>query len=226
MTVYAAASAAQENVVSAGVGLVARVGLINRNLIDAGPQTALGISASVVNRNVVKAWPDVVPVILTGATVLQRVRIRARALRADVLAGLPETDALGWTAPDAEPHPLWGMSVTLDGATVPNARITSLTIDLDARAGYESCALSVATPRVTRWPSRAPIVITYSSVAIFKGILRTQKREVGTELGWQLEFVGRLSRLRKHRAFRRIYADSDLTQWRLDQPGGADVAGD
>jgi hypothetical protein len=197
------------------------VALVNRNVVDVAPLTPLRISVALANRQAVDAWGAVSPATaLVGATMVQRMRARVRPLCADVLSALPPTDDLGWTAPDAAPAPLWSLTVTIGGNPVPNARLSSLTIDLDARCGYESCAVSIATPRATRWKSRTPIVVTYDGVNLFEGILRTQRRTVGSELGWALEFVGRFERLRKQRAFRHIYADSDLTQWRLDQPGG------
>jgi len=150
-----------------------------------------------------------------GCDMVNGARLRARALRAGTV--LPETDTLGWTTPDAAASPLWDLTVTIAGVRIPNALITSFPIELDAHGGFESCALSFASKRTNRWPRRAQIVVAYDGMHPFEGRLATQRHIAGTELGWSLEFVGNLNDLRKHRAFRRVYMDSDLDNWRTDQ---------
>ena len=150
-----------------------------------------------------------------GCAMVNGARLRARALREGTV--LPETDTLGWTTPDAAASPLWDLTVTIGGVRIPNAAITSFPIELDAHGGFESCAISFASKRTARWPRRAQIVIAYDGMHPFEGRLATQRRSVGTELGWSLEFVGNLNDLRNHRAFRRVYVDSDLDNWRTDQ---------
>jgi hypothetical protein len=132
-------------------------------------------------------------------------------------ASLPPTDDLGWTTPDAAASPLWDLTVTIAGERIPNAAITSFPIELDCHGGFESCAISFASKRTRKWPSRAPIVVAYDGMHPFEGRLATQRHNAGTELGWSLEFVGDLNDLRNHRAFRRVCVDSDLDNWRTDQ---------
>lgn len=201
--------------------------LVNAQVTDAGPISAVMAACAMVNRSELEAAPYAQQgVLYTGASLISGARLRARALRAAQLEDLPPTDDLGWTLPDAAPSPLWDLSVTIGTFRVPNALITNLTIDLDDHCGYESCAISFASRRARRWPSRAQIVVAYDSQNLFEGRLKTQRRNIGTELGWSLEFVGNLNALRDHRAFRRVYADSDLENWRLDQPGGSAGSGD
>jgi len=151
----------------------------------------------------------------TGCDMRNGARMSVRPLREGVV--LPETDSLGWTAPDATASPLWDLVVTIAGERIPNAAITSFPIELDAHGGFESCAISFASKRTRKWPSRAQIVVAYDGMHPFEGRLATQRRSIGTELGWSLEFVGNLNDLRNHRAFRRVYVDSDLDNWRTDQ---------
>lgn len=181
---------------------------------------AVGIACAMTNGAEFDVSPEaLLAVLLTGASLVNGARMRARALHAGTV--LPETDALGWTVPDADASPLWDLAVTIGSFRVPNAKITSLTIDLDDHCGYESCSLSFASKRANKWPSRLPIVVEYDEWHLFEGRLKTQRRRIGTELGWSLEFVGRFNQLRNHRAFRRVYADSDLENWGLDQAGGS-----
>jgi len=150
-----------------------------------------------------------------GCDLVNGARLRARALREGTV--LPETDTLGWTTQDTAASPLWDLTATIAGVRIPNASITSFPIELDAHGGFESCAISFASKRTNRWPSRAQIVVAYDGMHPFEGRLATQRRSRGTEQGWSLEFVGNLNDLRNHRAFRRVYVDSDLDNWRSDQ---------
>lgn len=151
----------------------------------------------------------------TGCDIRNGARMSVRPLREGTV--LPETDTLGWTTPDAEASPLWDLTVTIAGVRIPNAAITSFPIELDCHGGFESCAISFASKRTNRWPRRAQIVIDYDGMHPFEGRLATQRRSIGTELGWSLEFVGKLADLRNHRSFRCVYVDSNLDNWRTDQ---------
>jgi len=143
---------------------------------------------------------------------------RLRVLARTSGTTLPETDSGGWTETVADPSPLWGLTVTLGGVPVNSARLSSMTIDLDRHGGYQSCALTVQTPRQRRWPRRMKCRVRYADLTLFYGRLERQTRNVGGELSWSLEFVGMLSDFRDHHAFRKIYVDSDLSLWKLDQP--------
>lgn len=178
--------------------------------------TAVELACAMVNSAEFEIEPDQrASTMTTGCDMVNGARMSVRPLREGVV--LPETDTLGWTTPDAAASPLWDLTVTIGGLRIPNAAITSFPIELDAHGGFESCAISFASKRTNRWPSRAPILVEYDGMHPFEGRLATQRRSIGTELGWSLEFVGNLNDLRNHRSFRCVYVDSDLDNWRSDQ---------
>jgi len=183
---------------------------------EEAPVIVTELSCAMVNSAEFEIEPDQrAATMTTGCDMRNGARMSVRPLREGTV--LPETDALGWTAPDAAASPLWDLTVTIGGVRIPNAAITSFPIELDAHGGFESCAISFASKRTRKWPSRAQIVVAYDGMHPFEGRLATQRRSVGTELGWSLEFVGNLNDLRNHHAFRRVYVDSDLDNWRSDQ---------
>lgn len=178
--------------------------------------TALELSCAMVNSAEFEVEPDQRAATMEiGCAMQNGARMSVRPLREGTV--LPETDSLGWTAPDAAASPLWDLTLTVGGLRIPNALITSFTIELDCHGGFESCAISFASKRTNRWPRRAQIVIDYDGMHPFEGRLATQRQSIGTELGWSLEFVGNLNDLRNHNAYRRVYVDSDLDNVRTDQ---------
>lgn len=195
--------------------------LVNAQTFDAEAQGGpVAVACAMVNAVEFEVELDLrVATMVTGCSMVNGARMRARPLREGTV--LPETDALGWTAPDATASPLWDLTVTIAGQRIPNAAITSFPIELDAHGGFESCAISFASKRTRKWGRRTPIVVAYDGMHPFEGRLATQRRSIGSELGWSLEFVGNLNDLRNHRAFRRVHADSDLENWGLDQAGGS-----
>lgn len=189
----------------------------NVNVLDAGGfEAPPQFGCDMENASAMDCQPELRAATMTlSCEFVNGARLRARALRGD--AELPPTDDDGWTPSGAAASPLWDLSVTVAGQRIQNALITALTIDLDDHCGYESCSLSFASTRAGKWPSRAKVSVGYDGQSLFRGRLKTQRRHVGTELGWSLEFVGMLNQLRDHRAFRRVYVDSDLDNWRTDQ---------
>ncbi len=180
--------------------------------VDGGSRAAVLVAQE--NMLVARPVADPSPTSAVDMICENRLRVLARTSG----TALPETDSDGWTETIADPSPLWGLTVTLGGVPVNSARLSSLTIELDRHGGYQSCALTVQTPRKSRWPRRMKCRIRYADLTLFYGRLERQTRNVGSELSWNLEFVGMLSDFRDHHAFRKIYVDSDLSMWKLDQP--------
>ena len=152
------------------------------------------------------------------ANVTVRVATRYPQLRA---AGspLPEGDGTGWTIPDATPPDILAMRFTVGTQRLENARIRSCDIKLSDRGGYDSCTLTYALRRVgelnPKWHTR--LLVTYKNTDVFRGRLEESTCEVADDLTRTLVFTGPICKLDDHQAFRRVYVDSDLDNWRTDQ---------
>jgi hypothetical protein len=130
---------------------------------------------------------------------------------------LPATDGLGWTAPDVTPPDIRGLVVSVGGLSIRRSQITDLVIELDIEGGPLSATLSVDCAL-----SRAPrlmqtLVVTYKGQTLFRGRLEHIASNVNSSTGYTLTYAGPLIKLRDHQAFRCVYVDSDLQNWKTDQ---------
>lgn len=139
---------------------------------------------------------------------------------------LPPTDDDGWTVPDATPSDLLGLKVTIAGLGIVPAQITDLTIDLDVEGGPKaaSVGLNCALDRAPKLGTTT-MVVTYKTKTLFRGRLENIVGDVSSTTGYDLTFAGPLITLRDHKAYRTVFVDSDLDNWRTDQGANSDVNG-
>jgi len=133
-------------------------------------------------------------------------------------AVLPATDGLGWTTPDVTAPALQGLTVTLGGHNVKRALIEDLTINLSDCGGPISATMVLARDvRLAAKPMLSQLIVTYKGQRLFKGRLEARGPDLGTDMSNTLTFTGPIRQLGDHRAFRRVYVDSNLDNWRSDQ---------
>ena len=134
-------------------------------------------------------------------------------------AVLPPTDDLGWTTPDVTAPALQGLTVTLDGHNVPRALIVEpFIIELSDCGGPISATMTLARDvRLAATPMLSQLVVTYKGQRLFKGRLEARGLDLGSDMANTLTFTGPIRQLGDHRAYRRVYVDSDLDNWRCDQ---------
>jgi hypothetical protein len=159
--------------------------------------------------------------VVPAATLEAHVSVRVAAKRPRLVyvgAVLPPTDDLGWTTPAVTAPALQGLTVTLGGHPVNRALIEDLTINLSDCGGPISATMVLA--RDVRLPAQAmlsQLVVTYKGQRLFKGRLEARGLDLGSDMANTLTFTGPIRQLTDHRAFRRVYVDSDLDNWRTDQ---------
>lgn len=131
---------------------------------------------------------------------------------------LPETDDLGWTTPDVTAPAIRGLTITLGGHNVQRALIEDLTIELSDCGGPINASMTLARDvRLPATPMLSQLVVTYKGQRLFKGRLEARGLDLGSDMANTLTFTGPIRQLGDHRAFRRVYVDSDLDNWRSDQ---------
>lgn len=159
----------------------------------------------------------VVPAAALEAHVTVRVATKKPRLMY-VGSALPDTDDLGWTAPDVTAPALQGITVTLGGHPVNRALIEDLTIELSDCGGPISATMTLARDiRLAAKPMLSQLVVTYKGQILFRGRLEARGLDLGSDMANTLTFTGPIKQLADHRAFRRVYVDSDLDNWRSDQ---------
>jgi hypothetical protein len=131
---------------------------------------------------------------------------------------LPATDALGWTASDREIPALRGLVVTLAGKRVKKNLIKDLVIDLSDRGGYDRATLVLdKSIREGQAAMLLTLRVTYKDTVLFRGRLEARGPALGHDMQHVLTFTGPIVKLRDHRGFRKVYADSDLSSWQTGQ---------
>jgi hypothetical protein len=144
---------------------------------------------------------------------------RARLALGNADPTLPPTDELGWTTPDAEVPDIQGLIVQVSGITIQRAQITDLTIELDLEGGPKSATLALNCP-LGQQPKvgRDTLYVEYKGQVLFpNGRLENITVDVSTGTGYALTYAGPLVTLRDHKAYRTVFVDSDLQNWKTDQ---------
>jgi len=160
----------------------------------------------------------VVPAAALEAHVTVRVATKKPRLCYVGAPALPSTDDLGWTAPDVTAPALQGLTVTLGGHNVQRALIEDLGIELSDCGGPISATMTLARDvRLAATPMLSQLVVTYKGQRLFKGRLEARGLDLGSDMANALTFTGPIKQLGDHRAYRRVFVDSDLDNWRCDQ---------
>jgi len=187
--------------------------------VTAAAHLEVHVTVSVADPYPLPRLSYVVPAAHLEAHVTVRVATQKSRLCYVGAPALPATDDLGWTAPDVTAPALRGLTVTLGGHSVNRALIEDLTIELDDCGGPKSAVMVLA--RDVRLPAQTMLskfVVTYKGQSLFtNGRLEARGLDLGMDMANTLTFTGPIKQLGDHRAFRRVYVDSDLDNWRSDQ---------
>lgn len=121
------------------------------------------------------------------------------------------------TPPTVAVPDIRSLRVRAGGYPLRRAEISDLTIDLDVEGGPKAATLTVASDMRRAPALLTTLVVVYKGRTLFRGRLEAVSGTVDSASGYTLIYAGPLVRMRDHKAFRKVYVDSDLQSWQTDQ---------
>jgi hypothetical protein len=181
-------------------------------------QTSLALAANVsatVAGDLATLGEKAEAAVLEAHAAIAVARTWARLSRGE---SLPPTDEIGWIDPAPGTKPLQALSVSAGGLNLSKAEISDLVIELDDEGGPKQATLTLSRDFRRGLPAmKSSLTVSYGQTLFIGKLYERGAHLSDADAGPVLSYRGPIAELESHKAFRRVYVDRDLDNWRTDQ---------